>query len=120
MKKKIDDILQEYKNIPDFMGVDIVDVHSRSRYGDQSLHMACVSGNIEEVITFLDAGADINAIGEDGYTPLQYATEHNHVELVKLLLEKGADKTIKSSEGETALDMALLLNEVEIQKLLES
>ena len=120
MSKKIDDILQEYENIPDFMGVDIVNIHSKSRYGDQSIHMACVSGNVQNVITFLGAGADINAIGEDGYTPLQYATEHNHVELVKLLLEKRADKTIKSSEGETALDMALLLNEVEIQNLLES
>jgi ankyrin repeat protein len=39
----------------------------------------------------LDGGADVNARGEDGYTPLHGATCWGHLDVVKFLVDRGAD-----------------------------
>ncbi|GJQ76933.1 hypothetical protein Trydic_g15131 [Trypoxylus dichotomus] len=40
------------------------------------------------------AGANINAINEKGYSPLQLACSYGHTSLVKWLMEKGADADV--------------------------
>lgn len=52
------------------------------------------------------AGADINALTEDGRTPLFQAAFLGHLDCVKVLLELKADLTIANVEGKTPADVA--------------
>lgn len=110
VNNSLEDLLKSYETIPDFYGLKIETIDSKSRYGDQVIHMACVSGNIQDLEIFLNNGADINARGEGGMTPLHYAVEQGHLETLQFLLANGADKSIKDDDGETATDMAVMLN----------
>jgi hypothetical protein len=51
-------------------------------------------------------GADVNAKGRSGWTPLHFAANGGHREVAKLLIAKGADLNAKTSDGVTPLDWA--------------
>jgi ankyrin repeat protein len=70
---------------------------------DYNLAMAATKGNIEVVKLLIDRGANVNAILEDGITPLINAARAGHVNICALLIEKGADVDIKPASGQTAL-----------------
>ena len=72
----IDELLRDY-------GTEVETVTTRNQYGDQVLRMACVKGSVYEAELIFSAGSDINAQGEDGYTPLHSAVEQSHDEIVK-------------------------------------
>ena len=44
----------------------------------------------------LAAGADVNAIDDQGYTPLMWAARYGHSELARLLLEADATQFLSS------------------------
>jgi hypothetical protein len=67
----------------------------------------------------LNAGADANTLGEDGYTPLIEAVRAQKPAIVKALLEAGADVKAKDRWGETALSIAQRNNYAEIVRLLK-
>jgi ankyrin repeat protein len=55
----------------------------------------------------INAGADVNARGEDGGTPLHLAAENNeNPDIITNLLNAGADGTAVNSDGETPFDLA--------------
>lgn len=105
-------------------GADIKAVH---RLGDQALALAArqrnyKSPNVEpdpEILRLLLAkGADPNATGRYGITPLMSA---NTAEKVKLLVAKGAKINAKDEEGKTALMQAASRGEPDVvSSLLES
>jgi cytohesin len=72
----------------------------------------------------IDKGADINARGADGITPLMMACQFGDHHIVKLLLEKGVDIKAKDEDGDSAIQYAggkehilrLLLEHAENQK----
>src|SRR5207253_462043 len=68
-----------------------------------SLFEAVASGDPEAVVVALEAGDDVNALGEGGTTPLIQAAKLGHADLVELLLEAGAVAFLKDDEQETAL-----------------
>ena len=86
--------------------------------GESSIHDAANGGNIEAVKQHIAAGADVNAKGEEGLTPLQYATFHGHKEVAELLIAKGADVNAKDEGGETPLLYAATFGHKEIAELL--
>ena len=47
--------------------------------------------SVEEVISLLDYGADVNACDNMGYTPLFYAAIANKVDNLDVLINAGAD-----------------------------
>jgi ankyrin repeat protein len=55
----------------------------------------------------LDAGTDVNAKDEKGWTPLHEAALGGHKETVELLIAKGADVNAKNNDGVTPLNWAL-------------
>ena len=65
---------------------------------------AAASNSVEAVAVFLEAGIDVNSVGNDNQTPLISAcSQSGNVEIVKLLLEKGANISSVDSEGRSAL-----------------
>ena len=59
--------------------------------------------NVDEFEVLLDAGAAINYLSSERYTPLMYALKNNHIETVKKLVERGAD--VGYSHGLNALTL---------------
>jgi ankyrin repeat protein len=54
------------------------------------LHWAVINGELEIVKLMIKAGADLDAIGEDGYRPVHEAISHKRLEILKILLDSGA------------------------------
>ncbi len=58
---------------------------------------------IQELI---DRGADVNAQGDLGYTPLHVACSKGAVPAAEVLLRNGADLTVESETSGTPVDVA--------------
>jgi len=57
--------------------------------------------------TLINAGADVNATGENGVTALMFAAGNSsNPEVIRTLLNAGADIFAKDNTGKTALDYA--------------
>jgi len=85
---------------------------------DISIHDAAHKGNIEAVKQHLDAGTDVNAKDEDGYTPLYAVAGGGHKEIAELLIAKGADVNPKREDGATPLLIAAVAGHKEVAELL--
>ena len=74
------------------------------------IHDAAKTGDLAGVQAQLDAGADVNAKGDGGMTPLFAAanTIGGHKEIVELLLTNGADVNAKHKYGLTPLHLSLI------------
>jgi len=75
-------------------------------------------GNIEAVKQHLAAGADVNAKGDAGMTPLNVAALEGQKEIVELLIANGADVNTKNSVGGTPLHQAAVADRNEVAELL--
>lgn len=76
----------------------------RSPEGDTCLHIAALRGDLRSVQLLLEAGLDVNDLGDMGNTPLHYARKRGHEEVVQLLLRQGANPNIRNEFGEKAAD----------------
>ncbi|TRZ39024.1 ankyrin repeat domain-containing protein [Niallia circulans] len=54
-------------------------------------------GNISEITSFIEDGADINSVDQEGRTAAMLATYNNDPETVKLLINNGADVNIQDN-----------------------
>ena len=51
-------------------------------------------------------GVRVDAVEEDGYTPLMIAAGWGRTKICEMLLALGADPSLKEKDGKTALDCA--------------
>ena len=81
---------------------------------------AASQGNVAQVRELLNRGANPNAAGSRGLTPLMAAASADapDVEVVRLLLAKGAKIDARDDSGFTPLDWALLEGENEVAQVL--
>ena len=97
---------------------------------DESLHSAVSRGNIERVRMLVERGADLNAEGMYGRTPLYYAALCGQSNIVDYLLDKGADPTkgaswkghntplhVAAFEGHVSIVAALIEHGVKVDLL---
>jgi ankyrin repeat protein len=52
----------------------------------------------------IQAGADINALGEDGDTPLHQAVRLSEFRIARMLIAHGANQDIRNTEGKKPCD----------------
>jgi len=72
-----------------------LDLHRANWIGRTFLHGCAEKGDVEAARTFLELGADIDAIElAEGGTPLAAAARKGQVEMVRFLLDTGADPTV--------------------------
>lgn len=64
---------------------------------------AIKAGDVAKVQALLAGGADVNAAGEGGMTPLMVAAAAGHLQMVKDLLKAGADVKAQDERDYTAL-----------------
>ncbi len=82
------------------------------------LHHAARDGDLERVRALIDAGADLDAQGDNGETALNTAILEGHVSVAGLLIDRGADLGARNRGGFTALHAAAYANAVEIAERL--
>lgn len=85
---------------------------------DFQLIVASEQGDQKEVLSLLRKGANVNAVTDEGVSPLMYATDKGDLAMMKLLLEYGADPNRKPFNGINALMNACLNNNYEAVELL--
>lgn len=84
-----------------------VDLTARNDQGDTALHVAAAQRDGVEIATLLvHAGADVNALGNGGTTPLHYAVHGGQQDVARLLLDHGAEVGVEDESGATALQVA--------------
>ncbi len=91
---------------PAELGAAPVSVDSRDVDGDTPLHVMLWRGDVHAVIALIDAGADVNAVGDMSETPLHIAVRNEDVAGIEALLHAGADPDRMSEFGETPKMMA--------------
>jgi orotate phosphoribosyltransferase len=74
---------------PEWTGNGPVTALSRATNGDTPLHAAIWAEDNEAARALIDAGADVNAPGEDAYTPLHAAIAQRNAALARRLTERG-------------------------------
>jgi ankyrin repeat protein len=73
---------------------------------DKLIH-AIWSEKIVDVEVLLNSGADVNAAGPQGRTPLMQAAEMENLSIARLLLDRGADVNRAGYRGYTPLHIAV-------------
>ena len=97
-------------------GVDVnVKVKHESRAGSTAMHEAANIGKAAQMHALLEAGADVNALSDDGNSPLHalcaLAGYYNYIPAAALLVGKGADKSLLNKDGKTALELLIAAQE---------
>jgi len=86
------------------------DPRNKNKTGDTAMHYAAKGQTTKPVIKALaDAGADVNARGYGGNTPLHCAARYSNGtggSVVECLLALGADPLVRNDRGETAEDVS--------------
>ena len=72
-------------------------------WGKGALHAAAYQGHEDMVQVLLSAGADLEAAGNDGMTPLYLAAHQKHKGVVQILLKAGAHLQTESHDPVPAL-----------------
>lgn len=71
-----------------------------------ALIRACEEGHDAVVKFLVERGANMEAKGRNGWTPLFFTVASKNHNLVKYLLQHGADKTITTEDGATVEDLS--------------
>jgi ankyrin repeat protein len=78
-------------------------VNQKNVGGATALHMACREKNFEIVKILVENEADINAVDNEGWTPLMRGALAGEKDIVDLLLAKDAQASSINSSGESAI-----------------
>jgi ankyrin repeat protein len=77
----------------------VAPLHSAVAYGDPQV--ACAMARL-----LVEAGAQVNAVQQGGWTPLHEAADKDQLETAELLLSNGADPDAANDDGLTPLALA--------------
>lgn len=91
---------------PADIGEALVTLDSRGVDGDSPLHVMVWRDDTEAILRFVEAGADVNAVGDMSETPLHVAVEMRNLMAIEVMLKAGADPTCKSEFGHSPQTLA--------------
>lgn len=82
------------------------------------LHSAAASKNVKIAKMLIEAGADVNAKQQEGFTPLHSAAHNGDLEMAELLLKNGSKKYQTTEKGMMPFDYAAEINHEQLMALL--
>lgn len=91
---------------PADLGEAPVTLDSRDVDGDTPLHVMMWRENIQAVQQLIEAGADVNAVGDMSETPLHVAVKKRNLAAIELMLKAGADPSRLSEFGRSPQNLA--------------
>ena len=93
------------------------DVNKRDpKFGQTALHQAAYHDKPVTLKALIEAGADVNAQGSYGSTPLSFAKKGNPM-IVMELIKAGADVNLARDDGTTPLHMAVQHMDTKVARL---
>jgi ankyrin repeat protein len=113
----VEDVLRSVQNVVQFFDRPIKSLEDRGIFGDTPLIIAAGWGKSDAVRLLLDAGADVDATGEDHQTALHRAIESGVPEVVELLINSGARIDAKDDHGNTPMTLAAEAEDERIREL---
>ncbi|OBT63581.1 hypothetical protein VE03_07021 [Pseudogymnoascus sp. 23342-1-I1] len=87
-------------------------------HGVTSLDQAIIEGNLSEVQSLIDSGAEFTSMDNINSSLLHLAARENHLDIVKFLLERNVGTHIEDENGLTALHEAAKRGRTKIVELL--
>lgn len=101
-------------------GAVVIHTHpqDRDKWELTPLHYAAMAGRLDDVLTLLQAGADIEARDRDGNTPLHEAARCNSTQVALALLQHGAQIHACDNEGSTPLHLAAYHGSLDVARAL--
>jgi ankyrin repeat protein len=86
-KSAYGNLMRESLIIKDVAGINFLLQHgiNMAEEGKNFLHEACILGDLDHVLHLIELGVDVNAISQEGKTPLDYAKHYLKKELVEAL-----------------------------------
>lgn len=100
-------------------GGDVPPQPARLDRPDPPLVDAARAGDAGRVRKLLDAGADVNAFGNQRTTALMAAAETGREDVARLLMERNADANLRNARGQTAAELADASGHGRLRGLLE-
>ncbi len=88
------------------LGEKRVTIESKDCEGDTALHVMVWRKDRYAVKRLIEAGADVNAVGDMGETPLHVAVGKGDLEIIEALLKADAISNIYSEFNEIAIQRA--------------
>ena len=79
------------------------DVRCQNHWGDTLLHLLSMYDECHSANLLLDLGAEIDAVNNDGDTPVMTAIYYRCDSITELFLRRGANYTISNRSGDTIL-----------------
>jgi len=74
---------------------------------EHALHDAAQADDVERVAELVAAGADVDAPGPQGFTPLHLAAQQYALDAARALLDAGATVDARNQHGNTPLGVAV-------------
>lgn len=117
---RLEELFNRYQqDFADFGGIEIRDVNQAGMGEDRLIHLAASHASTKDVERLLTNGADVNAKGDLGLTPLHLAASKGRLDVVQILLKHGARKHIKNDFGELPIDWGKNNNQDDVAQNLE-
>ena len=93
----------------------------REANGINLLHWAAIANRPGVIPMLVRAGASLNAMDENGYTPLMYAAtiDFGDSKVIEALLRAGADRTIRNADGRTPSQQARHFRHTQLEAALK-
>ncbi len=107
---KLEEILNDCLDTPSWGDLQEIKIDSINFYGNTPLHTVCTWGELPLVETLVEAGADVNFVGEHGNTPIYSAIVGESIDVVEYLIKKGARKNVKNEWGASPYSYASNVN----------
>lgn len=115
----LESVLDAVRTVVEFSELPITSIEQKGFFGNTPLIVAAGWGNSDAVRILLDAGANINATGEDRDTALHRAVAVEALDVVQMLIDRGASVEMADAFGDTPRDFAEEAKDLRIRELLQ-
>ena len=115
--RTLEQLYAQINAVDDFKGVIVKGPNTSGAYSTRPLHVVASWGDCEAISMLVDAGADINARGERGFTPLMEAVVQGRIDAVRLIVHLGAGP-VRNDDGLLPSELARLSNKQDVFQFL--